>query len=97
MAAACRELLCLDALRIVLDDHDVSTRQQWFQSTVQLSTVSLEFCIACRLARLYHVRIATFSPWLQTDRQEREGQQNEVDENLSIYVQDVHFARKILG
>jgi len=78
MAAACKELLCLDALRVVLDDHDVSTRQQWFQSTVHLSTVSLEFCIACRLARLYHVRIATFSPWLRTERHDEEEQEHEV-------------------
>ena len=88
--SARQELLCLDALRVALDDHDISTRKQWFQSTVHLSMVSLEFCIACRLARLYHVRIATFSPWLQTERQEREDQ-HEVSEP-----QDSTLFQKIL-
>eukprot|EP00903_Cladosiphon_okamuranus_P015583 g14388.t1 len=61
------ELLCVDAFRVVLNDHDGSQRQGWFLSTVNLSMTSRQFCISCRIARLYHVRIATFSPWLKND------------------------------
>ncbi|CAM9331965.1 unnamed protein product, partial [Scytosiphon promiscuus] len=56
-------LLCLDAFRIVLNDHDASEKR-WFVSTVNLQMASVQFCVACRLARVYHVRIAAFSPWI---------------------------------
>eukprot|EP00752_Nemacystus_decipiens_P009055 g8085.t1 len=76
------EFLCLDAFRVVLNDHDGSQRRGWFSSTVNLSMASLQFCVACRIARLYHVRIATFSPWLKNDRHE-EGESTQ-QQQLSV-------------
>eukprot|EP00752_Nemacystus_decipiens_P009057 g8086.t2 len=56
--AAANADLCMDAFRIVLNDHN-NDGKQWFVSTVNLSMISLEFCVACRSSRNYHLCV----PW----------------------------------
>lgn len=50
--------LCLDALRVVLNDHN-NEDNYWLTSTVELQMVSLQVCVACRSSRHYHICI----PW----------------------------------